>query len=173
ARARGEGRRVRSHCLDARSFELGREFAVAIAPMQVVQLLGGPQGRAGMLAAVRRHLAPGGVLAVALADPFDGGEPVDLLPPPPDVREADGWIFQSRPVALRKGEHGAEIERVRELVAPDGTLTESANVVVLDRVEPATLEAEGLAHGYRVAPRRAVEATAEYVGSDVVVLEAP
>ena len=42
----------------------------------------------------------------------------------------------------------------------------------LDRLEPATLEAEGRAAGLRVLPRRRVRQTDEYIGSDVVVLGA-
>ncbi|MBA2506426.1 MAG: class I SAM-dependent methyltransferase [Thermoleophilaceae bacterium] len=172
-RARAEGLRIHSHCVDARSFDLGRQFAVVILPMQVVQLLGGSDGRNLMLASVRRHLAPGGLVALALADPFDEAEDPSEHPPPlPDVREEDGWVFQSRPVIVRPVEHGAAIERLREVVSPDGTLSESANVIVLDRVEPGTLEREALAHRFRVAPRRVIPPTQVYVGSDVVVLEA-
>ncbi|HEX2265079.1 MAG TPA: class I SAM-dependent methyltransferase, partial [Solirubrobacterales bacterium] len=60
---------------DARSFTLERRFPLAILPMQVAQLLGGPAGRTRMLATVARHLEPGGLLALALADPFDAVEP--------------------------------------------------------------------------------------------------
>ena len=45
ARARARGLRVRTTVADARSFDLGRRVALAIAPMQVVQLLGGESGR--------------------------------------------------------------------------------------------------------------------------------
>jgi len=44
----GERRRVR--------------YRLRSAPMQVAQLLGGPRGRASMLACAARHLTPGGVL---------------------------------------------------------------------------------------------------------------
>src|SRR3954470_6903315 len=44
-RARERGLRVDSVVADARSFELGRRFALAIAPMQVMQLLGGAAAR--------------------------------------------------------------------------------------------------------------------------------
>ena len=44
---------------------LGEEFGLAVAPMQVVQLLGGAGGRARMLTSVAGHLKPGGVLTVS------------------------------------------------------------------------------------------------------------
>ena len=45
ARARSRGIRVRTAVADARAFELPeREIALAIAPMQVVQLMGGASG---------------------------------------------------------------------------------------------------------------------------------
>src|SRR5919202_385366 len=69
ARARERGLRVRAEVADARALAFGARFALAIAPMQVVQLLDGPEGRAAMLAALRLHLRAGGVLALALADP--------------------------------------------------------------------------------------------------------
>ena len=91
-RAQERGLRVETVAADARSVELGSLFALVIAPMQVVQLLGGKDGRARMLAAVRRHLRPHGVFAVALANPFDGWSDTESLPPLPDVREEVGWV---------------------------------------------------------------------------------
>src|SRR5829696_8786771 len=48
---------------DARAFDLGERFGLVIVPMQTVQLL---DERAGFLAAARRHLSPGGLLAIAI-----------------------------------------------------------------------------------------------------------
>lgn len=173
ARGRGRGLRVRGHALDARALELGREFALAIAPMQVVQLLGGPDGRASALAAVRRHLPPGAAFAAALADPFDGLASEQVLPPLPDVCEADGWIFQSTPVSVRDEADGTlAIDRLREAVSPQGDHADSVATIRLDRVDAATLEEEGAAHGFRPGRRRRVPETDAYVGSTVVVLEA-
>src|SRR4051812_20752881 len=44
-RARARGLRVHAEVGDARALALGSRFALAIAPMQVVQLLGGVLGR--------------------------------------------------------------------------------------------------------------------------------
>jgi SAM-dependent methyltransferase len=170
-RARERGLRVRTAVADARSFELGRRFALVIAPMQVVQLLGGATGRAAMLGCVRAHLETGGVFAVALADPFEDLPAEESLPPLPDVREEGGWVFSSTPIAMRPEGDGTAIDRLRQAVSPEGELNESMATIVLDRLLPEQLETEARG-SFRVLPRRAVPETDAYVGSTVVVLEA-
>jgi SAM-dependent methyltransferase len=172
ARARERSLRVRAEVGDARSFELPREFALAIAPMQVLQLLGGADGRASALAAVRRHLRPGGVFAAALADPWEGVPAEELAPPLPDVREQDGWVFSSTPMAVRPQRDSTAIERRREAVSPTGELAEGVAVIQLDTASATDVERAAEAAGYRVLPRRRVPATGDYVGSAVVMLEA-
>jgi SAM-dependent methyltransferase len=173
ARARAHGLRMHAETADARSFSLpGRTFALAIVPMQVAQLLGGPDGRASMLASVRRHMRGGGLLAIALADPFDGiTEDEDQLPPLPDVLETQGWVYSSVPVDVRVEEGATAIDRLRQAVSPSGELDESLATIHLDRVTPDELEAEA-GSGWTVCPRREVPGTVDYVGSSVVVLEA-
>jgi SAM-dependent methyltransferase len=171
SRARERGVRVRTAVGDARSFDLGRTFAVVIAPMQVAQLMGGVGGRAQMLRSVRRHLEPGGLFAAALADPFEGVED-DPLPPLPDVREEEGWVFSSMPVRLILEDDATVIERLRQTVSPAGELTESAGVIRLDDVPPELLESEAEGLGFQVLPRRHIPETDRYVGSTVVMLEA-
>jgi len=171
ARARACGLAIRTCVGDVRTLELRRHFALAIAPMQVAQLLGGADGRRAMLAAVGRHLPVGGLLAVALADPLEAVPHDSALPPLPDVRELDGWVFSSRPTAVGPVPGGVAIERVREAVSPDGELTESVATVVLDDVSAAELATTGEALGYRVRAPRMVPATDAYVGSTVVLLE--
>jgi len=173
-RARERGVRVNAVAADARSLELpGARFSLAIAPMQVVQLFGSAAGRTAALESVRAHLAPGAHFAAAIADPFEGEPPEVVGPPLPDVREQDGWVFQSQPVFLRRVPGGTEIDRVRQAVSPSGELTESYNTIRLDDLAPEELESDARATGFRVCPRRAVPGTRDYVGSTVVVLEAP
>jgi SAM-dependent methyltransferase len=173
-RARETGLRVRASSGDARSFDLsGATFALAIAPMQVVQLLGGAAGRSALLERVLAHLEPGGVFAAAIADPFEG-EPAEMIGPPlPDVREQDGWVFQSQPIAVRQVAGGSEIDRIRQAVSPTGELNESFNTIRLDDLAPEELEGDGRSAGFRVLERRSVPPIADYVGSTVIVLEAP
>ena len=175
-RAREQGLRVHAVAADARTFDLGPgapAFALAIAPMQVIQLLGSATGRGAALERVRAALRPGGVFAAALADPFEG-EAAELVGPPlPDIREQAGWVFQSQPIAVRQVPGGSEIDRVRQAVSPAGELSESFNTICLDDLAPEELESDGRAAGFGVQPRRAVPPTGDYVGSTVVVLEAP
>jgi SAM-dependent methyltransferase len=173
-RARERGLRVHAVAADARTFELpGARFALAVAPMQVMQLFGGAGGRTAALERVLAHLAPGGIFAAAIADPFEGEPPEIVGPPLPDVREQAGWVFQSQPVFLRQVPGGTEIDRVRQAVSPSGDLTESYNTIRLDDLAAEELESDARATGFRVQPRRSVPGTRDYVGSTVVVLEAP
>jgi SAM-dependent methyltransferase len=173
-RARERGLRVQTTAADGRTLELpGARFALAIAPMQVMQLLGGTSGRAAMLDRVRAHLEPHALFAAAIADPFEG-EAAELVGPPlPDVREQAGWMFQSQPIAVRQVPGGSEIDRIRQAVSPGGDLSESFNTIRLDDLAAEELESDGRAAGLRVLPRRSVPPTGDYVGSAVVMLEAP
>ena len=173
SRARERGLPVRARAADARSFDLGATFPLAILPMQVAQLLGGPGGRAAMLAAVRAHLEPGGLLAVALADPFGGVPAGEFLPPLPDVLEVDGWVLSSTPVGVRDEGDSVAVDRHRQAVSPTGELTEEAVTISLESVTSAGLEHEGAAAGFTPLPSREVPATRDFVGSTVVLLEAP
>jgi SAM-dependent methyltransferase len=172
ARARTRGLGIEAITGDARSFELGRMFVLAISPMQVVQLLGGADGRARMLSAVRRHLEPGGVFAAALANPFDDWSDDESLPPLPDVREDDGWVYSSTPTAVRRASSSFVIERRRQAISPTGEMTEEHSTLELDSVVAEDLEKEAARLGFKARPPREVAPTIEYVGSDVVVLEA-
>ncbi len=171
-RAHRSGLEILASPGDARTFDLGRRFGLVIAPMQVVQLLGGPIGRVQMLTAVRRHLDPGAILAMAIADPLEGVPSEDPLPPLPDVREANGWVHSSRPVAVR--EEGGEIviQRVREAVSPGGERSASAATIRLERTEPSDLTRQATELGFRAREPRGVPATDDYVGSTIVVAEA-
>jgi SAM-dependent methyltransferase len=171
--ARARGLRVRPVVADARTFELASRFALAVAPMQVVQLLGGAPGRRAMLAHAFDHLHAGGLLAVALADPFEAVSPQAAKPPLPDVLERDGWVFSSTPVAVYPDGEAITIERVRSAVSPEGELNEVVARIRLDSVTPEMLYDEGAAHGFVRRPALSVPATPDYVGSAVVVLERP
>lgn len=171
ARAAEAGLPARAVAADARALALERRFPLAVAPMQVVQLLGGATGRAAMLTAVTRHLTPGGLLAIALADPFDAVPAGESRPPLPDILENDGWVLSSSPVAVRDEGDAVEIDRLRQAVSPGGELTEELATIVLDSCAPGTLEGEARAAGLTASGRRDVPPTADYVGSTVVLLE--
>ena len=158
---------VRTVVADARGFDLGRRFALIIVPMQTVQLL--PE-RAGFLGAARAHLAPGGLLALAITsalETFEAG--ADELPAP-DVGTAGGWHFASQPTAVRVLPEATRIERRRVALGPGGAGTDEDDVIELARVTVGGLEAEGTAAGLRPERHRSIPPTDLHVGSEVVLL---
>jgi len=170
--ARGAGR-VDTVLADARSFSLERRFALCLVPMQAIQLLGGAPERAAFLRCARAHLKPEGVLATALTDVVETYEvPDGWAGPLPDIRELDGVIYASRPIAVREQRDTFVIERLREIVAADGAREVRENRIALHRVKAAELEREGRAAGLHALARARIPATDDYVGSEVVVLRA-
>jgi trans-aconitate methyltransferase len=172
-RARERDLRVDCVTADVRTIALDRRFSLALAAMQVIQLLGGRRGRLALLERVSEHLEPGARFAAALADPFEAVAPEDALPPLPDVTESHGWVLSSQPVDVRRERGGVAVERLRQLVSPAGELFEELHTVLLEDVAPADLEREGLACGLRAVERRPVAATDDHVGSTIVILAAP
>ena len=171
-RAAAEGLAVETVCCDARELALDRAFALVLVPMQTLQLLGGAKGRARFVARAKGVLAPGGVLAAALADALEAVDGDDGEPPLPDLRELDGTLFASRPVAVRDLGDRAVIERIREVVHPDGQRDAEQNVVELDHLDSARLSDELRAAGLApLAPRR-IPPTDDYIGSTVVIARA-
>jgi SAM-dependent methyltransferase len=165
-RADATGLRVETVVADAAEFAPDRAFGLVAVPMQTIQLLG---DRAGFFACARRAVAPGGIVALAIADALEGFEEGAEMPPP-DLGEADGWRYVSQPTAVRDVPGGARIERLRHTIAPDGTRTIEKDAIVLAAVSAAGLQAEGAAAGLRPEPSRHVDATPEHVGAEVVLL---
>ena len=169
-RARRRRLRLETAVADTRSFSLPRRFGLVLAPMQVFQLLGGERGRLRALGCVRAHLAPGGLLAVALANPFAAVPAGRAEPPLPDVREEQGWVLSSQPIAVREDHGTVVVERLRQSVSPAGEMEEELHAVELDELAPDVLEADAVKAGLRSAGRRQVPETRAYVGSTVVLL---
>ncbi|HZB77392.1 MAG TPA: methyltransferase domain-containing protein [Solirubrobacteraceae bacterium] len=165
--ARAAGLDVRTVAADATAFELGAAFPLIIVPMQTVQLL--PE-RAGFLAAAAAHLAPGGLLAMAITETIEGFDEADGILPTPDVATVGAYRFASQPTAVRALPAATRIERVRRTVGPDGAVVQEDDVIELAHVTVASLEDEGRAAGLTPAPARTIEPTAEHVGSEVVLL---
>jgi SAM-dependent methyltransferase len=156
---------------EAREFALEARFAAILAPMQLVHLLGGPEGRGALLARVADHLVPGGAFAPALlaerADAVAYGNP-----PLPDVLERDGWVYSSLPIEVRAVEGGLSVRRLRQIVSPEGSLSEEIEAIRLDDLDPDRFEAEAARAGLVPRERIGIRPTAEHVGSVVCVLEA-
>lgn len=171
-RERGDGLPVETVVGDARTMRLGRRFGLIIAPMQTVQLLEGARGRAAFFARAREHLLPGGVLAAAIAHPLRAFDAREVVPPDPDLGEADGIQLLSRPVAIRDEGDRVALVREREAIHPDGSRATERDVIRLDRVSPGELSAEGAAAGLRPADPLRIPATPDYVDSTVLLWHA-
>jgi SAM-dependent methyltransferase len=158
---------------DARELALGRRFPLVLVPMQTLQLLGGPGGRAAFLRRALHHLEPGGLLAAALADALDCFDEVHELPPPPDACEIDGIRYASQLLAVDDDGDCAAVRRRRETIGPGESCTSRDVVVRLDRVPADEVAAEALRLGFVRDHYLTVPETEEYLGATVVILRAP
>ena len=165
-RASQAGVDVETVVADAAGFALPRRFALIIVPMQTIQLL---DDRDGFFASAARALMPDGLVAAAIADALEVFDEIAPLPPP-DRGEADGREFLSQPVAVRELPGSVRIERIRQIVAPDGERTSTDDSVELRSVTEEQLAAEAAPHGLVALPPLEVPPTEEYVGSTVVML---
>ena len=165
---RADGLAVEPLHADVRDFELDRPVSLALAPMQTLQLLEGPDDRIACLRRVAAALAPGGRFAAAILEAMP--PPDDSPPPLPDVREVDGWVYSSHALEAAVGPDEIVIHRRRETVSPDGELTEESNQVRIATFPADRLEEEAAAVGLKPVERRRIEQTEIHVGSTVVVL---
>jgi SAM-dependent methyltransferase len=168
---RADRRGLAVECLEAdvRELALGREFGLTIAPMQLLQIVGGPTGRSAVLGAAAASLSNGGHFAAAVAELDESVARADALPPVPDVGEHHGWVYSSLPLDVRREPGGVAVERLRQRVSPAGELDEQRHTQLLDSLTVGQLELEAAQHGLRAVERHEVPATADHVGSMVVV----
>jgi SAM-dependent methyltransferase len=169
-RARANALPVATVVADAADFDLGRAFALVLAPMQTVQLLEGAAKRASMLRAVKRHLEPGGLFAAALANAVDSYGEIEA--PVPDMREVDGRVYASRPIAVRDDGDGFVLERIRETVAANGDRVVTEDAIRLERVTVELFVSEASGHGFTAERVRTIAETDDHVGSEVAMLRA-
>ena len=166
---RAEGLPLRAIAADARRFDLRDEVALALAPMQLAQLLADGAERVECLECVASQLRPGGRIALSIVEWLP--EAAEGPPPLPDVREVDGWVYSSLPLdAVDIGEE-IVIQRLRQTVSPTGDLSEERNEIRIRTLTADELEAEGAEAGLVPRPRRRIAPTDLHVGSTVVVLE--
>lgn len=165
---RARGLAVTTVVADARSFALPRRFALVVAPMQTLQLLGGPDGRAAFLRCAWAHLEPGGLVAAALADAMDCFDDDHDAPPPPDARDVGRVRYASQLLAVVEDGGRAALHRRREV----GGQAEDV-VLHLDRVSAEEVAAEAAELGFLVEPYGHVPESERYLGSTIVVLRKP
>jgi SAM-dependent methyltransferase len=162
-------RRVTTVAADARDFHLRRSFALVIAPMQLMQILGGANGRLGLLRSAHSHLRAGGVFAAALAEATDAVPDGAASPPLPDILERDGWVFSSQPVSVQERNGCVVVTRRRHAVSPSGELEDQSVEVALDLVGVDAFEREARRAGFTQPERRAIAETPDHIGSTVIL----
>ena len=169
-RERAAGLPVTPLLADARGFELPEPVALALAPMQLLQMLANRAERLACLDSVAAQLLPGGRLAAAMVEGMPEPEEGDGEPLVPDVREVDGWVYSSLPLEAVVGEEHIHVHRLRQRVSPTGELTDEPDSVTICTLTADELEAEAAEVGLVAIERLVIGATADHVGSTVVVL---
>ena len=155
---------------DVRELDLGATYPLIIAPMQLLHIVGGPEGRRAVLAGVAAHLRPNGRFCAALLDDdyeVGAGRP----DPMPDVREIDDWVYSSLPTDIRIGRRAIEMRRLRQRVAPDGSLDEEPFSISLDRFSMAEFDRDVAASRLRIAGAEMIPSSHEYEDSIAMMLE--
>ncbi|MGN6217770.1 MAG: class I SAM-dependent methyltransferase [Solirubrobacterales bacterium] len=156
-------------CVDALDLDLTDAAGLVLAPMQFLQLLRSSESRVRCLRRIAAALRPGGLLAAALVARLPRHQVG--LPPLPDVREVDGWVYSSRPTGIGLVGRRLRLRRTRETVSPAGDLSTEFDEVQLLVIDPEELEAEAAPAGFVPAGRRLIRETEDHVGSTVVLLE--
>jgi hypothetical protein len=170
--SRAAGLPVETVCADAREFRIGRQFSLIVVPMQTLQLFG-RAGRETFLRCAFEHLKAGGLLAAALADATDCFDEEHDQPPPAEAREILGVRYTSQLVGVSEAAGHAAIHRRREIVRADDRGEAQDVVVYLDRVSPDEVAAEARRLGFIVGAHLDIPHSEQYLGSTVVVLQAP
>ena len=154
---------------DGRSFAVEEPVALVLAPTHLLQLFPDSAQRRECLSCIAAALRPGGLLAAAIIEsmPEADGAP----PPLPDVREVDGWVYSSLAIEAAVAPGEIVVRRLRQLVSPDGSLSEEPNEVRIATFTAEELEAEAAACGLKPAGRREIPPTTMHEGSLVVLLE--
>jgi SAM-dependent methyltransferase len=147
------------------------KFGLVLAPMQLIQLLGGSEARIACLSCALENMSPGARAAFAIVEDLPPAPPEGALPPLPDVRQIEGWIYSSLPLEPVADAGSIVLRRLRQTVDPDGNMSEELNEIELCFLTAETLEREAREVGLRPAGRRQIPATDIHVGSTVVLLE--
>lgn len=153
---------------DARGFEIEGEFGLVLAPMQLMQLFAGTEERVGCLRCIADHLRPGGRAALAIVERMPA--PEAGVAPLPDVREVDGWVYSSLPIDTGVNADAIVVRRLRQVVSPDGALSDEVDEIRLRPLSADELEREAAEAGLAPGGRCEIPATEAHVGSIVVLL---
>ncbi len=135
--------------------------------MQLMQLLGGAGERVECLRGVAAHLRPGGRLRWRSSS---GCRSEAEIAPLPDVREVDGWVYSSLPLDTRVDAGAIVVRRLRQVVSPEGELSDEINEIPLRRLPPrrwSERPSRWACAGWSLRDSR----HRSHVGSTVVLLE--
>ncbi len=167
-RRRSGGLAIETVSADARSFELKRRFGLAIAPMQLVQLLSDAGERLDFLQRLDAHLTAGGRAALAIVERVAPG--VGNLALNPDLARIGGCLYSSTPFEAEVSVETIVIRRWRQLLCDNGEAMDELDEVALRQLTAAQLEGEAAAVGLSALDRVEVPASEDHVGSTVVLL---
>jgi len=88
---------------------------------------------------------------------------------PPDLREVDGWVHSSQPVAIEPTDDSVTALRIRQSLAPDGESVSSRDSVTLDRLVRSGIERELRAAGLIPEGIGEIEQTDRHMGSTLIL----
>jgi SAM-dependent methyltransferase len=167
-RATKAGLEVPCVLADAQRLSAIGEFALIVAAMQFVQLLGGVAARAELLAGIVSCLAPRGSFAAAIADLHEAtaAENSDVLPSRGDGKS---WLYSSVPRHVCREAGAITVEWLRRVVSPTGGVTNDRRTEVLELLTPEEFEREAEREGLRAEARYQLSHDEGYIGSTVVV----
>jgi SAM-dependent methyltransferase len=169
-RAAAEGLAITAVHADVRDLDLPTTAELALAPMQLYQLLGDAEERITALKAMGGALSPGGLAALAIVEGETGVVGAADAEVVPDVREDGGWLYSSLPLEVVASDGSLEVKRLRQTVSPDGRLTDELHTDRLHVLDADTVEGEGQIAGFVSAGRHEVPPSDLHVGSTVVLL---
>jgi SAM-dependent methyltransferase len=169
---RGRGIGADAEHVDVRDLDFfATRFGLVLAPMQLIQLLEDSEARIACLTCAGDNMRAGAYAAFAIVEEMPAAFPEGALPPLPDVRQIEGWIYSSLPLEPFLDEDSILLRRLRQTVDPDGNMSDELNEIELQVLSAETLEDEALEAGLQPAGRRQIPATEAHVGSTVVLLE--
>jgi SAM-dependent methyltransferase len=151
-RARAAGLPVEVVCADITRETPGGSFAMVIAPMQVIQVLGGRPQRLAMFRNARACLRPGGTVTVAFVDTvaertFGPSE----LAPLDNSLVLDGSTYTSRAISVQFSQRAIQIVRERRIRGPGGGERRSRDHQALAVLSQPDVIAEAAAAGLELS----------------------
>ncbi len=168
---RGRGIGADAEHIDVRDLDyFATRFGLVLAPMQLIQLLEDSEARIACLACAAANMKAGARAAFAIVEEMPAF-PEGTLPPLPDVRQIEGWIYSSLPLEPVADGDSILLRRLRQTVDPDGNMSDELNEIELQVLSAETLEDEARQVGLQPAGRRHIPATEAHVGSTVVLAE--